>query len=119
MDKEKSNALADQYKKVKSEGSDEKKKKPKGSFLGGDVDIETLSPMKFEKKDTERKRTPEEIEAVMRALSRPTQKPQTEGPSLMERAKETASAIYEINAARRAGDLKRLGKAMKSDYKGF
>ena len=61
MDKEKSNALADQYKKVKSEGNDEKKKKPKGSFLGGDVDIETLSPMKFESRTTEKVRTPQEI----------------------------------------------------------
>ena len=105
MEKEKGNALTSQY------------KKRKGSFLGGDVDVESLSPMKFESESPVKKRTPEEIEAARLALTR--QKPQAAGPSLMERAKETASAIYEIDATRRAGDVKRLGKAMKSDYKGF
>ena len=48
-----------------------------------------------------------------------TTAPRREGPSLMERAKETVKGIAEMNAARRAGDIKRLGKAMGSDYRGF
>ena len=117
MEQEKSTSLKDQYKKVKSEGSDDKKKKPKGSFLGGDVDIESLSPMKFETKPVEKKRTPEEIEAARLALARP--KPQPSEPSLMERAKNTAKAIAEMNAARRTGDVKKLSKVYDSSYRGF
>jgi len=83
---------------------------------------EDLPEIKLETKPPVKKRTPEEealSEAFRKEMQARRNAPRREGPSLMERAKETASAIYEINAARRAGDVKRLGKAMNSDYKGF
>ena len=111
MEQEKSTSLKDQYKKVKSEGSDDKKKKPKGSFLGGDVDIESLSPMKFETKPVEKKRTPEEIEAARMALARP--KPQPSEPSLLEKAKRFANASIDMNVGRATGDTKRMMRGYK------
>lgn len=105
MEKEKGNALTSQY------------KKRKGSFLGGDVEIEDLPEMKFETKSPVKKRTPEEIEAARLALAR--QKPKTEGPSLMEKAKQTVKGIADINAARRTGDVKRLIKGYEASSRGF
>lgn len=106
MDKENRNALTEQYKNVKSGNNDVTTKKRKGSFLGGDVEVEDLPEMKFEKKSTVKKRTPEEIEAARLALIRP--KKQYEEPSLLEKAKRTISGVYEYNVGRSQNDYNRM-----------
>jgi hypothetical protein len=111
MDKEKSNALTDQYKKVKSGNNDVTTKKSKGSFLGGDVDVEDLPEMKFETKSPVKKRTPEEIEAARLALARPKQ--QVQDPSLLEKAKRLGKAAIDVNVGRATGDTKRWSSGYK------
>jgi len=88
MDKEKNNALTEQFKKVKSGNGDVTTKKRKGSFLGGDVDIEDLPEMVFEKKKPEKKRTPEEEEAsrLYHATPRPPKPSVYKEPSLIDNA---------------------------------
>ena len=83
---------------------------------------ESLPPMKFETKPPVKKRTPEEealSEAFRKEMEARRNAPKREGPSFMERAKETVKGIIEINEARRTGDLKRLVKATGPDYRGF
>lgn len=46
--------------------------------------------------------------------------PRREGPSLMERAKETVNKVSQINAARRSGDISKIKKAYEDkNYRGF
>ena len=121
MDKEKNNALTEQFKKVKSGNGDVTTKKRKGSFLGGDVDVEDLPEMKFEKKSPVKKRTPEEIEAARLALARSKpEKPSVyKGHSLLEKAKNTISGAYEYNVGRRQNDYSRMNRAKRDIDRGL
>jgi len=115
MDKEKNNALTEQFKKVKSGNGDVTTKKRKGSFLGGDVDIEDLPEMKFEKKQPEKKRTPEEEEAsrLYRITPRPPNPSVYKEPSLLEKAKNTISGAYEYNVGRAKNDYSRMNRGYR------
>jgi hypothetical protein len=121
MDKEKNNALTEQFKKVKSGNGDAATKKRKGSFLGGDVDVEDLPKMKFETKSPVKKRTPEEIEASRLALdrSKPEKPSVYKEPSLLEKAMRLGKAAIDVNVGRAQNDYSRMNRGYRELEKGF